>query len=468
MIHVLVGALERSILEDLGRCLPKEYKMDLARDRAACLELFRRRRHEYTFLDVQMLREGLAADARANYKELLQPLWQAFPAAHIIAISPPVLIREAVAAVKAGASSYLTYPFDPVEVAYVLESLWDFQLMEEELLHLRQRDLLNVAHEGTRTRSRKMKDLLERIRGVAPTKTTVLLTGETGVGKGVMARLLHAWSHRAEGPYVAVHCGAVPETLLESEFFGHEKGAFTGAFRRKLGKFQIADNGTLFLDEIGTIPPAAQVKLLQVIQDRSFTRLGGEELIDVDIRLVAASNLDLKELCREGRFREDLYYRLNVFPIEVPPLRERAEDIPLLVDTFLERLNRTNTKDIRAVSDEVMEVLPRYAWPGNVRELENLIERAYILEAGAVLGPESFPAELFALDAVSEFRPSDEIPSLEDVRRTAIEQVERKYLREILAMKRGRVDQTAAVAGITPRQLHNLMARYGLRKEEFK
>ena len=227
---------------------------------------------------------------------------------------PREQIRDAVEAVKAGASNYLTYPVSSSEVHYVLENLSEFQKIEFEL-ELRREEVLGASlEEGARTNSPLMKEVLRKIRSVAPTRTTVVLTGETGSGKGVLARLLHALSNRAEGPFIAFHCGAIPDTLLESEFFGHEKGAFTGAVRRKLGKFQIADGGTLFLDEIGTITPAAQIKMLQVLQDRTFTRVGGEETIEVDIRLVAATNMNLEKLTKEGLFREDLYFRLNVFP----------------------------------------------------------------------------------------------------------------------------------------------------------
>ena len=265
------------------------------------------------------------------------------------------------------------------------------------------------------------------------------MTGETGSGKGVLAKLIHRQSNRSNGPFIAVHCGAIPETLVESEFFGHEKGAFTGAIRRKMGKFQIADGGTLFLDEIGTISLSTQIKMLQVLQEKTFSRVGGEESVEVDVRLVAATNMDLKKLCRDGLFREDLYFRLNVFSIDVPPLRKRSDDIPMLIDTFLERLNRVHTKDIKGVTPEVLEVLRRYAWPGNIRELENLIERAFILEKGNLLTEESFPAELFSIDTYIEGRQIEELPSLEDVRQKAVKQVEKRYLGEILALSKGRI-----------------------------
>ncbi len=320
----------------------------------------------------------------------------------------------------------------------------------------------------TRTRSPKMERVLASIAAVAPTRTTVLFTGETGTGKGLLSRLLHHLSHRSAMPFAAVHCGAIPETLLESELFGHEKGAFTGAVRRKLGKFEVARAGTLFLDEIGTMSAAAQVRLLQVLQDRVFQRVGGEEDIETDVRLLVATNDDLERLVDEGRFRRDLYYRINVFAIEIPPLRERPEDIPSLVRHILKKLNRLHGKELRDIHPDVLEALQSYHWPGNIRELENLVERAHILEKTNILTPESFPAELIGEANPVAAVPVDASKTLAAVRREAVKNVERRYLAELLTACEGRIGFAAGVAGITPRQLHKLLTRHGLRKEEFR
>jgi len=313
-----------------------------------------------------------------------------------------------------------------------------------------------------------MKEVFDKIQAVAPTKSTVLLTGETGTGKGVLAKLIHSHSHRRDRQFISVHCGAIPDTLLESELFGHEKGAFTGAVRRKLGKFEIAHGGTIFLDEIGTITSSAQIKLLQVLQEKSFQRVGGEATIEVDVRIIAATNTDLKRMTEEGLFRNDLYYRLSVFPIEIPPLKQRIEDIPIICRHILDDLNRFHAKGIRDIDPQVVHAFEEYPWPGNIRELENLIERAYILETSSTLRPESFPGELF----VSGYRPArgpvDRSHTLEEVRGQAIEEIERRYLKELLAIHRGRINLSAEAAGISVRQLHNLMKKHGLRKEEFK
>lgn len=313
-----------------------------------------------------------------------------------------------------------------------------------------------------------MRSVFDKVQSVAVTHTTVMLHGETGTGKGVIARLIHRCSEHCEGPFISVHCGSIPDTLVESEMFGHEKGAFTGALRRKPGKFEIARDGTLFLDEIGTISIAVQVKLLQVLQDRSFQRIGGEELVRSNARVIAATNMNLRRMTDSGTFRKDLYYRLNVFPIEIPSLRQRKEDIPLLVGIFLERLNRRYKKTIHAVSAPVMRALENYPWPGNIRELENLIERAFILEKSNELTLESLPPEFFAVCKPAMENPIDPTRTLAEVRRQSMAQIEKKYLAEILAMKRGRIGETARQAGISPRQLHKLMTKYGLRKETFK
>lgn len=319
-----------------------------------------------------------------------------------------------------------------------------------------------------KTGSRIMQTVFRKIRSVAPTKSTVLIVGETGTGKGVLANLIHQHSNRKEAQFISVHCGAIPDTLLESELFGHEKGAFTGAVKRKLGKFEIATHGTIFLDEIGTITPSAQIKLLQILQDGSLQRLGSEEVVETDVRIIAATNSDLKKLTEEGLFRKDLYYRLNVFPIEVPPLRDRKEDIAYFIEIFIERLNKHYQKVIHDVHPHVIDALTNYSFPGNIRELENLIERAYILETSPRLSPESFPNEIFDdTHSRAVIRVGTSV-SLAKARKAAIETVEKRYLKDLLLQNKGKINLSAENAGITSRQLHKLMKKYGLDKAAFK
>ncbi|MDH3283811.1 MAG: sigma-54 dependent transcriptional regulator [Acidobacteriota bacterium] len=319
-----------------------------------------------------------------------------------------------------------------------------------------------------RSSSAKMRSTLDQVRSVADTRTTVLLTGETGTGKGLVARLIHHLSTRQAEGFVSVHCGAIPDTLLESELFGHEKGAFTGAIRRRKGKFEQAHGGTLFLDEIGTISPLAQVKLLQVLQERVFQRVGGEDSIEADVRVVTATNSNLDAMRQAGTFREDLYYRLCVFPIAVPPLRERIEDLPRLVRLVVSRLDRLYAKKISDVESGVLEALCRYDWPGNIRELENVLERAFILEKSGTLRSASFPAELIEAGGATTRIPLDTGMTLDEVRRVALESAERGYLASLLERHEGKIAETAEAAGIGSRQLHKLMTRHGLRKEDFK
>jgi DNA-binding NtrC family response regulator len=319
-----------------------------------------------------------------------------------------------------------------------------------------------------RTKSPAMARAFEKVRSVAPTKCTVLLLGETGSGKGVVARLIHACSNRRTAHFVSVHCGALPDTLLESELFGHEKGSFTGAVRKKVGKFEMAHGGTIFLDEIGTISQTAQVKLLQVLQDGHFERVGGEETIHTDVRVIAATNAHLKEMSGAGLFRNDLYYRLNVFPIDIPPLRERVEDIPMLADVFIQNFNLDTTKKIEGIQSEVMELLRCYPWPGNIRELENVIERACILETSETLSCKSFPCEIMEPGSGTRPKPGNGAMTLAEVRRRRIEEVERAYLTETLAQCKGQIGVSAKAAGIGVRQLNKLMKKYRIRKEDYR
>jgi DNA-binding NtrC family response regulator len=468
MKQILVATHNQGVGSVIRGCFRPAYQVDETSDRTACYEMAQKKRYEFIFIDILFLQETANGKDYPDYGRGLQPLWNAFPAVEIIVLSSQDLIREVVNAVKAGASNYLTYPINPAEVKYIIESIYESVRMQSELDYLRDAFWHSDSLEMVRTKSPVMKRVFDKVRMVAPTRTTVLLTGETGTGKGVLAKLIHRHSNRCDNQFISVHCGAIPDTLLESELFGHEKGAFTGAHQRKLGKFEIAHSGTIFLDEIGTITPSAQIKLLQVLQDRTFQRVGGDEVLDTDVRIIAASNIDLKKMSNEGGFRKDLFYRLNVFPIEIPPLNERIEDLSLLIDIFLKRLNKLHLKKIKGIHPQVLDAFMHYTWPGNIRELENLVERACILETSSVLTPQSFPSDLFAFDPSLAKISLDISQSLAEVRHRNIENVERIYLKELLTANKGRISDTARDAGITPRQLHKLLTKYGIHKEEFK
>jgi DNA-binding NtrC family response regulator len=465
MRHVLVISKDQEAFFSIHSCLRSGYRVQNIADKDAALDILRKTRYDFIFIDVEILKESVPEN---GHKLALRTFWRLFPTIEIIVMSSQELIREAVMAVKAGASNYITYPINPEEVKYVIENVYESLIMQSEVDYLRDKFWETDSLEIIQTKNPKMKIVFDKIRSVASTKSTVLLTGETGTGKGVLANLIHRHSNRSDVQFISVHCGAIPDTLLESELFGHEKGAFTGAIRRKLGKFEIAQGGTMFLDEIGTITPSAQIKLLQVLQDGIFQRVGGEDTIEANVRVIAATNTDLKKMCDDGQFRKDLYYRLNVFPIELPPLRERVEDVPYFVEEFLKRMNRLNKKEIHDTHPRVIEAFKNYSWPGNIRELENLMERAYILESSSVLTPESFPGELFETENLSATVSLDAGLSIAEARSRGIEDIERNYLKEQLAQNRGKIQDTARAAGITTRQLHKLMKKYGIRKEEFK
>jgi DNA-binding NtrC family response regulator len=441
-----------------------EYEVEIAATKNRCLEMFQTKSYEFLFIDVELLREEKTQNA---CKVALKPFWHAHPTASIIVMSSQEMIREAVSAVKAGASDYLTYPVVSHEVQHVTQSLYESVITESELDYLRDRFWEGDSLEIVRTQSPEMKTLFDKVRSVSPTKSTVLIVGETGTGKSVLASLIHRHSDRRDGPFISVHCGAIPDTLLESELFGHEKGAFTGAVRRRLGRFEIAQGGTIFLDEVGTITPSAQVKLLEILQASTFNRVGGEEAIEADVRVIAATNTNLLKMCDEGQFRKDLYYRLNVFPIQIPPLRERLEDINHIVEVILRKLNKFHPKEISDVHADVIEAFRSYSWPGNIRELENLLERAYILENSSVLSPESFPGELFSAESFPRVE-LDVSQTLAEARRRGIEQLERRYLKELLARNKGRIKASASVAGVSTRQLHKLLTKHGIKKEAYK
>src|SRR5882757_9233841 len=317
--------------------------------------------------------------------ELLQAVKRQNAALPVVVMTAFGSVETAVDAMKAGATDYVLKPFSLAEIRMVVHKELDVSRLREENRSLRQALGEKYSHPNIVARSAKMQEVLAIVERVAPTNSTVLLGGESGVGKDLIARAIHEKSRRASGPFVKINSTAIPENLLESELFGYEKGAFTGANTSKPGKFELADKGTLFLDEIGDVPPATQVKLLRVLQEREFERLGGTRTVKVDVRLVAATNRDLRAALEQGTFREDLYYRLNVVPIDIPPLRERKEDIPYLAHHFVDTLGREMGGRVNGITDAAIDKMLQYSWPGNVRELENVVERSIVMAPGEKL-----------------------------------------------------------------------------------
>lgn len=462
--YILVVTSDSDTQHTIQIALEDTFQIHAASDYNSCVKLFKERRYEYLFVDIEFLIEHKSS----NDKTPLQTFWDVYPSVEIIILAPPAQARDAVKIVQAGASDYLTLPVSANEVKWAVQQIHESIRVQSELDYLRDQFWRRESLSILRTNSPVMKDVFNKVRSVSPSDSTVLLTGETGTGKGVIANLIHQHSARRDKHFISVHCGAIPDTLLESELFGHEKGAFTGAVRRKLGKFEIAHTGTIFLDEIGTISSAMQIKLLKVLQDKSIQRVGGEGDIFTDVRIIAATNADLKAMVDEGTFRSDLYYRLNVFPIDIPPLRERLSDIPLLVEQFLNKLNRYYGKHITHIDPNVLTGLQQYKWPGNIRELENIIERAYIIETSSRLKRHSFPAELFDSNNKVQMPGINTTLTLEQIRIREVERIERLYLTTQLAKHRGKIKDTAEASGLGVRQLHKLMRKHNIRKEQFK
>ncbi|MDO8847740.1 MAG: sigma-54 dependent transcriptional regulator [Coriobacteriia bacterium] len=364
-------------------------------------------------------------------------------------------VQTAVEAMKAGANEYLTKPFDLDELRLSIEKVLQMSALAAEVDRLREELDRDWDVDGIVAADPGMLDMLETVRKVAASEATVMLYGESGTGKELVARAIHRLSSRAGKPFISISAGALPETLLESELFGYEKGAFTGAVNAKPGRFEMANGGTLFLDEIGDISPAVQVKLLRVLQERTFERLGGTRSIEVDVRVISATNRDLQQLIADGTFREDLYYRLNVVPLTIPPLRKRSTEIPLLVAHFLEKFGAGK----RTIASAAMEALVTYQWPGNVRELENTIERVVILSHGEIIEADDLPAEVRAGVAVCD--AGSRCFVLPDSG-LDLEEVELDLVRQALDRAGGSVPQAAKLLGLTTKTLEARMERYGL------
>ncbi|MCK8602864.1 sigma-54-dependent transcriptional regulator [Desulfoferrobacter suflitae] len=435
----------RTLLKDWG------YAVEEAPDGRMAVDFVRLRPVDLILMDMRMpVLDGLEATRQIH---------QFNPAIPIIIITAYSSIPTAVEALKSGAFDYLTKPLDFDAARVVIDRALKHVRLEQENEGLRQQ-LARLQVSRLVGNSPSMQGLLEMVALVAPTEATVLITGESGTGKGLVARALHANSGRREKPLIEVNCAAIPENLMESELFGHERGAFTGADRRRSGRFALADGGTIFLDEVGDLPLLMQVKLLRVLQEGDIQRVGSDSAIPVDVRVVAATNRDLEQMVKDGTFREDLYYRLNVVRINVPPLYERKEDIPLLAEYFRQRFAEKNRKTVRGITPRAMDLLVKHMWPGNVRELENAMERAIILVQGDYISERELPAPIRELAA--EYG-GEELGEKEPFALNAdwtLAEVEKQMIMKMLEETGGNKSEAARRLGITRRTLKLKLKKY--------
>ena len=383
--------------------------------------------------------------------ELVKKLRAMEDAAAVVVMTAFGAVSSAVDAMRAGAADYLTKPLNFDELLVVLDKVLEQQALRREARQLRVRVRDRVAPNNIIGASPPMQRVFEVVDQVAPSKATVLITGESGTGKELVANALHQRSPRANGPFVKLHCAALAESLLECELFGHEKGSLTGAMARKEGRFEIAHGGTLFLDEIGEISPAIQVKLLRFLQEHEFERVGGNQTLRVDVRVIAATNKNLAEEVAKGRFREDLYYRLNVVAVEMPPLRERRTDVPVLAKFFLDRYAKENGKAIESFAPDTLELLSAYDWPGNVRELENAIERAVVLTTGGTVETKSLPPNV---------RPRITPAGMPTIPGAKLAEIEKYAILETLKSTGGSTSKAAEILGISVRTIQYRLHEY--------
>jgi len=445
--NILVIDDEESIRDACTQVLRKEgYVVKTARDGGEGLDLYKKELFHLVLLDLKL--PGI------NGIELLGELKKENPDTPVIIITGYASVESAVETMKLGAFDYMTKPFTPKELrVHVRKALRNRNLILENI-YLRQELQARSPFDMVEGKSKSMKKVLDIVRNVSASESTVLITGESGTGKELLAHEIHKHSLRAKDPFVVVDCGALVETLFESELFGHVKGSFTGAYETKHGRFEVASGGTIFLDEISNISLNIQAKLLRVIQEREVTRVGSTKSIKVDVRIIAATNQHLADAVVEGKFREDLFYRLSVVPIHLPPLRERKDDIPELVDHFLAKYNRKAKRNVAGVTPKVLKVLMNYDWPGNIRELENTIERAIVLSKGNSID----------LDALMYYGISARQSSLisNGTGFRTLEEVEKEYIRNVLQAQLGNKSKTAGILGIDRKTLQSKIKKYNL------
>lgn len=458
MKSVLVVDDEVGTRESLRMILKNDYEVFLARNAEEAFLQIKEHSPDVVLLDIILPDlDGL---------KVLEKIKQKDPDLIVIMITATRTVKTAVEAMKLGAYDYVTKPFDPDELSLIISRALSNQALAKEVQYLREEMDRNFGFEDIIGKSKGMEDIFKVVRQIADSKSTVLVMGESGTGKELIARAIHYNSNRKNYPFVTINCAAIPETLIESELFGHEKGAFTNAIEKKLGRFEIAQQGTLFLDEIGELSLTTQAKILRFLEEKEFNRVGGSRTIKVDVRLITATNKDLPQLVKKGGFREDLYYRINVVPIVIPPLRERREDIPLLLEHFIEKFNRENAKNVKGFSKEAAQLMGNYEWPGNVRELENLIERLIALTSNEYIQANELPFSMVNISKINGLREyilNGKVSFLK-----AEEEFERGIILDALKRTNYIQSHAAEMLGISRRILKYKMDKLGISRDNLK
>ncbi|MBN2143282.1 MAG: sigma-54-dependent Fis family transcriptional regulator [Candidatus Aureabacteria bacterium] len=450
---ILIVDDEESILTSLELAFKKQFQVFCADSGQQAIEMFKTNPVDFVFLDLG-LKDIQGLDVMKEMKRIN-------PLAVIIILTAANDVETAVTAMKMGAADYVTKPYEIGRLKHLADKTAEQIRLRREVDLFREEKKALATQDLLIGKSAAIQHIREMVTKMASNRSTVLLTGESGSGKEVVARSIHYSGKYRDKPFVPIHMGALSEGIIESELFGHEKGAFTGAHSTKSGKFEYANGGTLFLDEISTMPQHLQIKLLRVLQEKVFTRVGGTQPLKVDIRIIAATNTDLKKEVSMGRFREDLYYRLNVVNIYLPPLRERKEDIQSLVLFFLKKYSIEFNKSILEVSEDALQVLKGYHWPGNIRELQNIIERTVVLSENQILSPEDLPVDLF----IPMFQEGEMTSDKEDARKNLMEKVEREYLIKILKECKWNRVKAAQRLGIHRNTLQYKMKKMSIEKE---
>ncbi len=422
------------------------YAVDAVASGREAIEKARTKEYAIYFIDLKM-------PGGLDGIETMMEIRKMQPDASVIIITAYATVDTAITAMKEGAQEYVVKPCNPAEISLVVGRIIKVKNLQRENIILRKKLSRQYSFHDIISKNARMNEIFDLIREIASLKSTVLIQGESGTGKELVARAIHFSGDRAEKPFISVSCAALAETLLESELFGYEKGAFTGAVAQKKGKFEIAEGGTIFLDEIGDISPKLQIDLLRVLQERKFYRVGGSEEIQVDVRVIAATNRNIQLDAQEGRFREDLFYRLNVINIQIPPLRDRREDIPLLARHFIDRLSPELKKNVADISEDALKVLMGHAWPGNTRELENAIERAMVSSRGAVLQNDDFDFLTVGAGEAKDWK----IP-----KNVSLDEVEKQVIISTIRQTGGNIKQAASILGIDRSTLYDRIKKYNL------